>query len=385
MQYMRVVQAGGGQQQQQQVINLRGATPILPSTAAAAPASKARAKSTLSGVKISVPPGGLAKGANVTLAGNYKVYQNRVLLPQGESLNVKQEPTDAKPVITANAINETNIAYEAFLNRGAKDHGRSSGDEPLGGDGDAASVGAASADSMNNAGPFEPSGVRPRKPCNCTKSQCLKLYCDCFANGEFCFNCNCNNCFNNLQHEEERQKAIKQCLDRNPNAFKPKIGRLANDGERRHNKGCNCKRSGCLKNYCECYEAKIPCTDACKCIGCKNVEEETGRKKELKDRPPVEMKPSLKAKLAQSLNGRHATSSGAAGGNSAIRQPFSFITPDVVEASCQCMLAQAEESERRGVSEADTESMIIEEFGRCLAQIIDMGNRTRSFGGGVHS
>ena len=65
------------------------------------------------------------------------------------------------------------------------------------------------------------------------------------------------------------------------------------------------------------------------------------------------------------------------------RQPFSFITPDVVEASCQCMLAQAEESERRGVSEADTESMIIEEFGRCLAQIIDMGNRTRSFG--VHS
>ena len=52
--------------------------------------SKARAKSTLSGVKISVPPGGLAKGANVTLAGNYKVYQNRVLLPHGETL-VKQE------------------------------------------------------------------------------------------------------------------------------------------------------------------------------------------------------------------------------------------------------------------------------------------------------
>ncbi|GFO39394.1 Lin-54-like protein, partial [Plakobranchus ocellatus] len=61
------------------------------------------------------------------------------------------------------------------------------------------------------------------KPCNCTKSQCLKLYCDCFANGEFCQNCNCTNCANNLEHEEERSKAIKCCLDRNPQAFHPKI------------------------------------------------------------------------------------------------------------------------------------------------------------------
>ncbi len=53
---------------------------------------------------------------------------------------------------------------------------------------------------------LEPNGMRPRKPCNCTKSQCLKLYCDCFANGEFCHLCNCNNCANNLQHEEDRQK-----------------------------------------------------------------------------------------------------------------------------------------------------------------------------------
>ena len=65
-----------------------------------------------------------------------------------------------------------------------------------------------------------------RKPCNCTKSMCLKLYCDCFANGEFCKDCNCKDCRNNLENEAERTRAVKLSLERNPNAFKPKIGRF---------------------------------------------------------------------------------------------------------------------------------------------------------------
>jgi len=106
---------------------------------------------------------------------------------------------------------------------------------------------------------LESNGLKPRKPCNCTKSQCLKLYCDCFANGEFCNGCNCVCCANNLDNEELRLRAIRSCLDRNPHAFKPKIGAGWGPEPRRHNKGCHCKRSGCLKNYCECYEVISTC------------------------------------------------------------------------------------------------------------------------------
>ncbi|XP_033097125.1 protein lin-54 homolog isoform X2 [Anneissia japonica] len=234
---------------------------------------------------------------------------------------------------------------------------------------------------VNGSQPEAP-GTRPRKPCNCTRSQCLKLYCDCFANGEFCSNCNCNNCLNNLAHEDERSRAIRSCLERNPQAFHPKIGKgRGTAGERRHNKGCNCKRSGCLKNYCECYEAKILCSSACKCYGCKNFEESPERKTlmHLADAAEVrvQQQTAAKSKLSQFQD---FPSKPPITNESGERLPYSFITNDVAEATCQCLLAQAEETERNGGASNIGEQLILEEFGRCLKQIIESAGKTKGNG-----
>ncbi|CAL9682338.1 unnamed protein product [Knipowitschia caucasica] len=222
---------------------------------------------------------------------------------------------------------------------------------------------------------------RPRKPCNCTKSQCLKLYCDCFANGEFCNNCNCNNCFNNLEHETERLKAIKTCLDRNPEAFKPKIGKgKEGESDRRHSKGCNCKRSGCLKNYCECYEAKIMCSSICKCIGCKNFEESPERKTlmHLADAAEVRVQQqmSAKTKLSSQISDllmRTAPVISTGGG----RLPYTFVTKEVLEATCECLLEQAKRSEQSHQPQPEAERMILEEFGHCLMRIISSAGKAK--------
>nr|XP_060635296.1 protein lin-54 homolog isoform X2 [Anolis sagrei ordinatus] len=226
------------------------------------------------------------------------------------------------------------------------------------------------------------SANRPRKPCNCTKSLCLKLYCDCFANGEFCNNCNCANCYNNLDHENDRQKAIKACLDRNPEAFKPKIGKgKEGESDRRHSKGCNCKRSGCLKNYCECYEAKIMCSSICKCIGCKNFEESPERKTlmHLADAAEVrvQQQTAAKTKLSSQISDlltRPAPVLTSGGG----RLPFTFVTKEVADATCDCLLAQAEQAEKAGKSKAAAERIILEEFGRCLMRIINSAGKSKS-------
>ena len=70
-------------------------------------------------------------------------------------------------------------------------------------------------------------------------------------------------------------------LERNPAAFDSKYKpSLANQSDvvpvTAHKIGCKCRRSKCLKKYCECFEGAVPCSNICSCVECSNPANQLG-------------------------------------------------------------------------------------------------------------
>ncbi|KAJ8756199.1 hypothetical protein K2173_024746 [Erythroxylum novogranatense] len=123
------------------------------------------------------------------------------------------------------------------------------------------------------------------KRCSCRRSRCLKLYCECFAAGLYCLeSCTCENCFNSTGYEDVVIDHRQQIEARDPLAFTSKVviksamntpadmkdGTWSTPPSARHKRGCNCKKTRCLKRYCECYQAGVGCSDRCHCECCDN-------------------------------------------------------------------------------------------------------------------
>ena len=112
--------------------------------------------------------------------------------------------------------------------------------------------------------------------CTCKKTKCLKLYCQCFAVKIYCgTNCRCLICHNTIKYEKERKDAIRAILMRNPAAFDTKFKKdkqtIVPDRVLAHKLGCKCRKSNCMKKYCECYAGNVKCSANCRCVGCKNM------------------------------------------------------------------------------------------------------------------
>ena len=100
-----------------------------------------------------------------------------------------------------------------------------------------------------------PEPTKLRDVCRCKNSKCLKRYCVCFERGDACRDtCECVNC------ENTKDSAVAKQQRRAAASRKRKV----TEG------GCTCKKSRCLKRYCDCFRAGIKCVAECKCLDCQN-------------------------------------------------------------------------------------------------------------------
>ena len=113
---------------------------------------------------------------------------------------------------------------------------------------------------------------RAQHGCNCRNTKCLRLNCKCFKTLGYCGEgCACLDCLNREEFSTVRDFVVAKTREINQVAFQPKA--IAVDPQTDtvvNSRGCSC-RTGCQKNYCECYRLGTGCSPICRCVSCLNA------------------------------------------------------------------------------------------------------------------
>jgi hypothetical protein len=135
-------------------------------------------------------------------------------------------------------------------------------------------------------GPLAPPPTSDDRPaCRCKKTNCLKLYCECFLKGNVCgIHCKCVDCMNSTDYQQVREMLLEDHFNKGTIAYDPNTQTIDQSAANtlKRQRSCTCAKTGCNKKYCECFRFGSRCSADCKCKGCKNGNE--GRKDDDVDR-----------------------------------------------------------------------------------------------------
>ncbi|XP_034100738.1 uncharacterized protein LOC117565638 [Drosophila albomicans] len=134
------------------------------------------------------------------------------------------------------------------------------------------------------------------------------------------------------------------------NSFKKPVKRQV---KQQNPKGCCCKRSQCIKNYCDCYQSMTTCSIYCKCIGCRNTEERVAT-----ETPPKKSAQTVKRERAVSLSAKAAATAVKESTNIPLKPAPGPVTYTVQQQQQRIVVPQLPATTAIQLSEVDLDTII---------------------------
>ncbi|XP_055321855.1 uncharacterized protein LOC129577963 [Sitodiplosis mosellana] len=132
-----------------------------------------------------------------------------------------------------------------------------------------------------------------------------------------------------------------------------KMSSMANGTSKEKLAFCKCKRSACVRNYCQCYDQKRVCGPACRCFNCQNRFSTSTTNEE----------------MAKSNNSKYNSSQMDQSSSSNGRGNRKLFENDAYESFAQSLFSTAKSCHQAGSSTQATQRKLLETFHAGLSRL----------------